>query len=274
MTTTVSGGLTTLAGRWGSLSVHELGATVTSWRPAGREVLFTASDAAPGAAPMWHGGIPLCTPWFGTGPGNWKVPFSHGLVSRVRWEVRSSLVDDERAHLVLVTDASATEHLPGADRFPPDLRYVLDVVADSSRLTLGLTILSPNRDAVVEVAMHPYLLTDAATATVAGLEGIPFRDYSDNSDGTDAEPFAVGRYVDRVYDAARPVTIASGSGSLRMAAQGAASMVVWNPGPVNTKVPGAEWSQFVCVEYGCVKANPVLIPAGGSHLLRLTITAG
>lgn len=265
-------GLISLSGDWGSISVHELGATVTSWRPGGREALFTASDETPGAAPMWHGGIPVCAPWFGAGPGDWKVPFSHGLVSRVRWKVISTASDDDRAHLTLATDAAATRDLPGANHFPSDLRYVLDIVADASRLTLGLTIVSPTRDAVVELAFHPYLLTDAPTASVAGLESVGFTDYAVSAVGSEDSPVAVGRYLDRVYEQARPTKVTSQSGSLRLAAQGASSVIVWNPGPAGTQVPDGEWERFVCVEYGCVKRNQTLIPAGGTHLLRMTIT--
>ncbi|AQP47842.1 hypothetical protein BW730_10395 [Tessaracoccus aquimaris] len=260
-----------LSGSWGSLSVHPIGATVTSWRPGGREALYTASDAVPGTEAMWHGGIPVCTPWFGVGTGDWEVPFIHGLVSRVRWRVVASEAGEDRAHVVLATDGAATAHLPGADRFPADLRYELDVVADASRLTLGLTVATPSRDAVVEMALHPYLLTDARTATVDGLQGARYTDYAAGVDGTDDAPVPVGRYLDRVYREYRPTTIVSDEGTLRLAAQGAGSVVVWNPGPEDPPVPGDEWSRFVCVEYGEVKSTAVLIPAGASHLLRMTI---
>ena len=38
-------GLHLLTGEWGALGVEEIGATVVSWRPGGRERLYTASDA-------------------------------------------------------------------------------------------------------------------------------------------------------------------------------------------------------------------------------------
>lgn len=266
--------LVQLSGGWGEIEVHSVGATVTSWRPRGREVLFTASDAQPGSRDMWHGGIPVCTPWFGAGPGTWQVPFGHGLAARVGWDVVSSSCDDSGAHVVLSTDATAMARLQGAGRFPDDLRFTLDVVADATRLTLGLTLTSPTRDAFVEMALHPYLRTDAPSATVTGLEGIAFTDYCDGSAGSDDHPVHVGRSVDRVYAAAPATTLASDDGVLRLAAQGAASVIVWNPGPGSTQVPGDDWARFACVEYGCVKQAARLIPAGESHLLRLTIEAG
>ena len=265
-------GLHLLTGEWGALGVEEIGATVVSWRPGGRERLYTASDAVVGAERMWHGGIPVCAPWFGGGNGG--VPFIHGLTPKVRWRTLEVTADEGRAHIVLVTDAQVMSHLPWADRFPADLRYELDVVADATTLTIGLTIASPSRDAVVEMALHPYLLTDTARTQVTGLGGVTYHDFSNGLDGVGEDPLAVARDVDRVYTQAPPTTITDGSSTLRLAAQGANSVIVWNPGPGNDQVPGEEWADFVCVEYGDVKSGALTIPAGSSHLLRLSIIAG
>lgn len=262
-----------LGGRWGVLEVHPLGATVTSWRPHGREVLFTATDARPGVSALWHGGIPVCAPWFGAGPGTWQVPFIHGLVSRVAWEIVSTACDDAAARVVLATDAGSLAHLPGADRFADDLSFSLDVVADERFLTLGLTVTSPARDATVEMAFHPYLRVDAPTAVLSGLEGVAFTDYADGSAGSDVEAVTVGRSIDRVYAAGSPTDLVSRDGALRLSATGAESVIVWNPGPGPSQVPEDDWLRFVCVEYGCVKEAATFIPAGGSHTLRLTIEA-
>lgn len=264
-------GLHTLSGSWGRLSVHEIGATVASWCPGGRERLFTASDAVFSTEAMWHGGIPVCTPWFGQGNGDWVVPHGHGLVSRVRWRTLHAHVDDDSAHVVMVTDAESTRHLPGADRYPADLRYELDVVADAGRLTLGLSVASPSRDAAVELALHPYLRTDARRAVVSGLAGVRYHDHATGTDAVGAAQFGAEGPLDRVFREAPPTIVDYGTSGLRLAAQGANSVIVWNPGPGGDAVPADEWADFVCVEYGAVKAGSVTIPAGGAHLLRMTI---
>lgn len=264
-------GLHLLTGGWGALGVEEIGATVVSWRPGCRERLYTASDALVGAERMWHGGIPVCAPWFGVGNGG--VPFIHGLTPKVRWRTLEVTADEGRAHIVLVTDAQVMSHLPGAERFPSDLRYELDVVADATTLTLGLTIASPSREATVEMALHPYLLTDARHTRIAGLGGVAYHDFAVGLDGVGEERLAVARHLDRVYTDAPPTTLSDGSSTLRLAAQGANSVVVWNPGPDNDQVPGEEWADFVCLEYADVKSGTLTIPAGSSHLLRLSIIA-
>jgi len=265
-------GRTTLAGAWGEVSAHEIGATVTSWRPGGREVLFTASDAVIDTADMWHGGIPVCAPWFGGGPGDWPVPFVHGVVPRVRWRLLDAVGDDSGARLRYATDAAATAHLPGSERFPSDLRYQLDVAADATRLRLDLTVTSPSEATTIELALHPYLLTDTRSGHVDGLDGVAYTDFTDGSRGTADGPVMLGGYLDRVYEEARPVTVESAAGRLGLSQDGAESLVVWNPGPVNTQVPGDEWERFVCVEYGCVKGHRVALPAGGGRRVSMTLS--
>ncbi|NHB85540.1 hypothetical protein G7085_15535 [Tessaracoccus sp. HDW20] len=266
-------GCTMLSGAWGDVSAHEIGATVTSWRPAGREVLFTASDAVIDTADMWHGGIPCVLPGSGR-PRGWAVPFVHGVVPRVRWRLLDASGDDAGARLRYATDATATAHLPGADRFPSDLRYELEVAADATRLRLDLTVTSPSVAATVEMALHPYLLTDTRSGRVDGLGGVPFTDFTDGSRGAADPPVVLGGYLDRVYDAACPATVDSAEGRLSLSSEGAESLIVWNPGPANKQVPGDEWERFVCVEYGCVKGHPVELPAGGDRRLSMTISVG
>ncbi len=265
MTTPATRDLISLSGAWGSLAVHRQGGTVTSWRPSGAERLFTASDADPTLGRMWQGGIPVCAPWFGQGIAQgWAVPWTHGLVSRAQWEV-AELSEDDGARVSLACDGSATAHLVGAERFPADLRYRLDVAADERSLSLALTVESPTADTVIDAVLHPYFAADAREETVTGLEGVAFHDYATGTDGVDLAPVRLEGPVDRVYAGAGPVVLPG----LRMAAEGADTVVVWNPGPGTSKVPADEWADFACVEYGAL-ARP--IPAGGALRIALTLT--
>jgi glucose-6-phosphate 1-epimerase len=268
MTTPDDTDLLLLDGDWGSLGVTRLGATVSSWRPRGVERLFTAGDATPALGRMWQGGIPVCAPWFGQAVGQgWAVPWSHGLVSRVRWDVVGVSDAAHEARVSLTTDAAATAHLPGADRFPLDLRYRLDIAADDRSLTMALTVASPTADAVIDAVFHPYLAADARGEAAEGLEGVAFHDYATGADGVDRSPVPLAGPIDRVYAGARPVVLPGAE--LRMDARGADTVVVWNPGPGTSKVPADEWADFACVEYGAL-ARP--IPAGGELAIALTLT--
>ncbi|GAA4896916.1 D-hexose-6-phosphate mutarotase [Tessaracoccus lubricantis] len=262
-----------LTGAWGTARVAELGGCVLSWRPrGGDDVLFVSAEAALTPGDMWHGGIPVCAPWFGAGRGDWVVPHSHGLVSRVPW--RTDLVEqsDDRAKVVMTLGSADVAHLPGADRYPDDLGYRLDICMDASALTATLTITSPSSSVVVDQAFHPYLRVDATTVTVTGLEGVGFQDAADGwAPGSHDEPLTFDGRTDLVYESAPPVFINDGVRTRRLSSHGASRTVVWNPGEGNDQLPGDEWRQFICVEFGNVRTGAVTIPAGGVHRLAMTI---
>lgn len=259
-----------LSGAWGRGAITEAGACVLSWAPAGvGEVLFVSRGAEVVEGQMWHGGIPVCAPWFGQGQGDWAVPHTHGLVSRVPWRTVALEQADDAARARFAVDAADTAHLPGTARYPDDLTYRLDVTMGAS-LSLALTVESPTREISIDEAFHPYLAIDASRAVVAGLEGVGFRDFAvGGSAGSETEPVRLDRHVDRVYDAASPTVLADGGREVALSADGAASTVVWNPGPGGSV--GDEWARFACVEYGNVQGRAVTIPAGGSHTLTLKI---
>ena len=259
-----------LAGRWGQGAVTEIGACVMSWAPVGfGELLFVSKSASMQVGQMWHGGIPVCAPWFGLGRGDWQVPHGHGLVSRVVWTLDSVEEADDAARLTLSTDARATAHLPGAERYPDDLGYRLDITMGST-LELALTVSSPTRDVVVDQALHPYFRLDAQRAHVEGLEGVRYVDFAADAQRQTADgPVGVGVHLDRVYDAAPATRIVDGHRELRLDGAGASSVVVWNPGPCGSLED--EWQHFACVEYGTVQGNAVTIAAGSSHTLGMRI---
>lgn len=262
-----------LSGAWGTARVAELGACVLSWRPAGAaDVLFMsrAAELTPGT--MWHGGIPVCAPWFGSGQGDWEVPHVHGLVARVPWRTESVEQDDDGARVVMTLSSADVAAVQGADRYPDDLAYVLEVDVTAAALTVALTIASPSTDVRVDLALHPYLAIDATRATITGLEGVEFRIPAQGwATATDDDVFAFDGYADRVYDAAPPLFLSDGERTRRLTSSGATSTVVWNPGPEDPGVPADEAAEFVCVEFGNVRGGAVEVPAGGEHRLSMTI---
>lgn len=254
------------------MEVHPFGATVTSWAPGGKEQLYTAPGAVPVLGRMWHGGIPVCAPWFGRGTAfNWTAPAHHGLISRVAWQLVDSELTDDGARLTLRTEGLVTRGLRGAEHFPDDLDYQLDIAADAEKLQLALTITSPTQPARVEAMFHPYLKV-RGPAQLTGLGGVPFHDFSDGTVGVEEDLLPITGALDRVYPQAPPTVLHDRLGELRLDAQGANSAVVWNPGVSDTRFTRSQWRRFVCVEYGCADHGAVDLTAGGSHRLAMTLT--
>ena len=229
-----------------------------------------AAELTPGA--MWHGGIPVCAPWFGRGQGDWDVPHGHGLVSRVPWATESVEQDDDGATVVLTLTSAEVAHLPGAGRYPDDLTYRLEIAAGAGALTVALEMASPTRETGVDLAFHPYLRSDPTQATITGLEGAAFQDAAHGWEpGRTEGDFRFDGHTDLVFAEAPSLFLDDGRRTLRLSHQGATRTVVWNPGPENSQVAEGEWREFVCVEFGNVRDGAVTIPAGGQHRLAMTI---
>lgn len=264
-----------VGGSWGSGAISTFGATVTSWRPGGDEWLFVARDAQPAPGASEHAGIPLCAPWFGVGQGDWTPPHKHGLVRLVEWDLVEVIERDDAATARLSLVADRFAGLPGAERYPVDLRFDLEVTF-GARLVCSLTALSPTQGFAMDHGMHPYFaVSDLSAAGLEGLEGVAFRDYAqDGATGVADAAIRFGHHLDRVYDEAPPLILRDGDRALRLGQEGAGSSIVWSPGveagPTTGGLADDEWRRFVCVEYGSVQGRATRLDPGVPHTLRLT----
>lgn len=242
-------------------SVMDRGATITSWHPRhAHEALFVTAAANPEAE--FHGGIPICAPWFGWGRGNEPVNHPHGLVRWVDWEFEGAkqLGEATRASWSLTPQAYA--QLEHAQRYPDDLRYRYQATF-GRELSVDLTIESPSKDVVVDQALHSYFLVNAVDRTVVRGVG-------------DEDLRVVGHHDEIYFDAVHgPITIEMPDRRLEISARGASDAVVWNPGPAYAaELPdfhGPDWPRMLCVEVGNVQRNALTIAEGGSHTLGFTL---
>lgn len=236
------------------------GATITSWHPEGaHEALFVSLDA--NAEAEFHGGIPICTPWFGFGHGVERSP-KHGAVRWVDWEFEGAKQQGDATRAVWTLDAAATQHLPSASEFPADLQYRFEAVF-GRELTMTLTTTSPTEATRVEHLLHAYFLVNAVgSATITGVT---------------EEPLVVEGYHDEVYPGAYSgeIAIAMPDRTITLRGEGMQDIVVWNPGVEYAEVlddfRGSDWPRMLCVELGNIRDHAVEIPAGGSVSVTLTI---
>lgn len=243
----------------GQATVYLHGATVTSWIPAGHDPVLWLSPVSSFASdrPI-RGGIPLCLPWFGTGPQGNQEPL-HGTARISRWDVTRA-VDDGGVTL----EFALTE--PGWDA-------VLTITVAE---TLGLRLTTHNTGAVdlpLEEALHTYFaVRDVTAIAIRGLDGARYFDKVGRAFATLEEDLRLRGQTDRVFDSRGPVEIVDpGYRTIRVTKEHSATTVVWNPWDVVARsmadIPDDAWPGFVCVETANVGAAGLRLAPGESHTI-------
>lgn len=245
-----------------SANVMDKGATITSWHPVhAHEALFVSSGARESDF-EFHGGIPLCAPWFGIGREGFDAPHKHGLVRLVDWRFVGAKQLGDATRVEWELSQEEVEHLPGAERYPSDLRYRFTATF-GARLDVALTIESPTQPVVVDSAFHSYfLVNNVQQAEVLGVGDESLR-------------------ITGAHDMIYPDALAGGNRLeirlpdriLEIEPSGARDVIVWNPGP-DEALPDfspTDWRRMLCVEIGNVQENAVEIPAGQSHEMGMKL---
>jgi glucose-6-phosphate 1-epimerase len=260
-----------------SASVALHGAHVLSWQPTGQTPVIWVSKAAifESGKPV-RGGVPICWPWFGPMPGK----SLHGFVRTLLWQMRGAEVD-AAGQLVLrlgmVDDASTRAVWDHAF----DLELQVTVGA-----SLRLALITRNTGAEplsINQALHTYFCTaDINQTTVQGLAGGSYIDKVQNfAVCQQSGDVAFSAETDRIYTdttADSLIQDAAAGRAIRIAKQGSATTVVWNPWSEKEKgmvdmAPG-EYQQMLCVETCNAGPDVVTIAAGGVHALVATISVG
>ncbi len=254
--------------------VSMLGAQVLSWRTAGGDVLWTASNAKYEAGKPVRGGVPLVFPWFGDHPSDKGRP-AHGFARNLEWRLVHANPGPE---VVLeTTDDDSTRAL-----WPHAFRLRLSIsVADTLRLVL--TVENPGEQPFTfEEALHTYFAVgDVKTATVHGLEGVPFTETAAAPEAKwdPKQPLAFRAETDRVFQGTPDkleLRAPSLSRSVLLKSRDAKSAIVWNPWPEKcarlSHMAPDDWTKFCCVETANVRTNAVKLGAGEAHRMSLTLT--
>lgn len=257
------------------VQVARTGAQVLSWRRGGEDVLWTASRPSYRDGAAVRGGVPIVFPWFGDHATDEGKP-AHGFARSREWQVRE--FGPASVTLALRDDEETRALWPHA--FSLELQVALE---DALRVTMQVT--NPG-DApwTYEQALHTYFAVgDVHTATVHGLEGVPFTEHAREPE-PDWDPDAPLRFraeTDRVFQGSPDrMTLRAPAldreVSLRSA--GAASTIVWNPWPAKTarlsQMASDDWRTFCCVETANCKEGAVTLAPGAQHTLSLTLRSG
>lgn len=256
----------------------------------GRPVVWLSERAVLDGSTPLRGGVPVCFPWFATGPSGDLSP-SHGLVRTATWRA-AGRADGEVWAWELSSEDIA--NAPGAEQLtgPFRLRHAVSLPAEthSPALRIALAVTNPaGRPLRAEVALHSYLaVTDIEQIRVTGLDGVPYLDKVGGERHTQTGAVTFTGETDRVYDspgkgpagaprdAAVGVVVEDGPRELHLRPEGATQTVVWNPwaeeAAAMKDLADDDWRHFVCVETAATADRALVVPAGGTTTLACTMT--
>ena len=258
-----------------SARVSLYGGHVLAWQPTGQKPVIWVSKAAlfePGKA--IRGGVPVCWPWFGPLAGQ---PL-HGFVRTRLWTLRDTALDAEGQVIVrlgLSDDADT--------RAMWDHAFDLELVVTVGQ-TLTMALVTRNTGAApfaINQALHTYFgVGDIGQTTVQGLDGCTYVDKVDNfTEKRQSGPVNFIGETDRIYlntTADSLIVDAAWGRSIRVAKQGSASTVTWNPWVDKEKtmadMASGEHRGMVCVETCNAGSDQVTLSPGDKHVLSACIS--
>ena len=147
----------------GSLRVSRRGATVTSWKVRGVDVLFPEDDThLVGGEPKRRGGIPICFPNFGPTPKGTRLN-QHGFL-------RDAAMDVYVNGPVLALEETADT----LDVYPYQFQVAVECVfVSESGFRHRMQVTNTERRVLLPIgpALHPYFRTPEGTAKVIWADG-------------------------------------------------------------------------------------------------------
>jgi D-hexose-6-phosphate mutarotase len=260
-----------IASKYGTAEIALLGATVLSYRPTGHSpVLFRPAKTDHNRSESFHGGIPLCWPWFGKNTEDASLP-SHGIARISTWQVgRCEEGEDGRVNLLLA--------LPPENDMIPSGALAMEI---GNELTMSLITLDVPRAMPYSAAMHTYFaVSDYEQVAVTGLEDLAFTEFADDAIPHPEDPLIPLGHIDRIYHPVpenTEITIhdPAWERSIRICRAGSGSAVVWNPG-AGLAAGMADLGEgnergFLAVETTVVPAENIMLRCGETHELTTRI---
>jgi glucose-6-phosphate 1-epimerase len=256
------------------------GAHVAEWLPAGQSpVIWLSEKASYQAGKALRGGVPICFPWFGAHAQHKDFP-QHGFARTREFAYRGARLDaGGRVELEFLLESDAATQALFPHAFEARLRVAFGT-------TLGLEFSVTNRDREAfsfEEALHSYFhVADVRQAAVTGLQGAKYVDkVRGMAEFTESEAeLRLTGETDRVYTSAATCTIQDppGKRALRVEKSHSNATVVWNPWSERAAQMadfGADaWPGMLCVESANVAGSQLLLGAGETHTLSVTVSVG
>ncbi|MGB5951655.1 MAG: D-hexose-6-phosphate mutarotase [Ornithinimicrobium sp.] len=263
----------TLTSGDGVLTAYDHGAHIASWAIREVPVVWVSRRSEYVTDVAIRGGIPICWPWFASGPDGDRKP-SHGLARTSTWELLEQQADSATWRL-------APHMMADAGRLPEgDVICEMHVMLTPESMQVRHTTTNVGNDPMTyELALHTYLhVGDVRHVEVLGLDGVPYFDKVIQQDGTQDDLLRVDGEVDRIYHSPGPVSVVDRilGRELTVRSEGADNTVIWNPGPEGaasmSDFDDAEWTQMICVETANIGQQGIHLAPGESHTTTALIS--
>ncbi len=258
----------------GRVTAYDHGAHIAEWTIGSVPVIWVSRLAKYAAGQSIRGGIPVCWPWFASGPDGQRTP-SHGLVRTVGWTLQERAPDR-------LTWGLSSSALPQSSRplFDHDFESTMEASLRTDALEVSHTVTNTGPVAFTyELALHTYLhVGDVRDVNLHGLDGAAYYDKVAQVEGIQEGALRIAGEVDRIFSTPGPVRVQDPTLQrvITVEASGAGNVVVWNPGPDGaaemSDFADHEWTQMVCVETANIDANAVHLEPGQSHRTTLTVS--
>lgn len=248
--------------------IYSLGACVTSYKHAGKEMLAIRPDAKLDGSKPISGGIPFCWPQFG--PGEMQ---QHGFARNLEWSmVEASWLSDPCLIFQLTNNEETMAMWPHAFK----LLYVVRLTEEG--LYTDLQVMNTGDDAFSFTgALHSYFDVSSLDKLKinGGFKGSTYLDKLQDPAADveeSADSLVIKEAYDRVYKGVTGTVELEDSGKANKlaisASQGWTDTVLWSP----YGDEGMGYNGFVCAEVACA-VDPVTVEPGKSWFGKMALVA-
>jgi len=262
MSQVVSEDVVTITKGSSSATVSLFGATLTSWKPNGKEVLFVSKNSKFDKQKPIRGGVPVIFPQFGP----WKCGPQHGFARRTMWTAKGNGEESDTVTFVLTDSNSSREMWNHRFLF----EYTLSLLSESEMEMDAVITNTGDTSFDFTFLLHTYFsVPDVISCRITGLKECTYVDKVRNGvlNKEENDEVALSEFTDRIYQntsSVHKLRNISYDRNLEIHKFNLPDTVVWNPWTENAKkmddFGDDEWKNMICVEAGYVSSSYSLKP--------------
>ncbi len=243
-------------------------------------VFWNSKKAVFKTAKAIRGGVPICWPWFGDNKSIPELP-AHGYARISQWKVCSvRKLADKTTEVILKMPCEAICEKYQELQTGFDVKLSIRIVIGEQ---LAIDLISKNTGkypARISEALHSYFYVGDIEQVI--IKGLDNTDYIDkilkNRVFRQGGTLSLKDTTDRIYiDTQHPVTLVDKklNREIIITKQHSRATVIWNPWAQNAQnmadMSKNGWQSMLCIEVANAADNVILLPAGETHTMTMSI---